>query len=496
MNLPVSRCLLLISFLLEGLTLAAQGPKADPRAVKEQVRAALMKLAEDSKDEREAAALSLWELGPAAKDGSPALVRALKDASPRIRLYCAGALLRIDQANSAKALPVVVSTLKAPDSTSLEALVVCKALRPSGPELIAGLLEMLHEDHPLVAAAGRMALENVGPSAAPAAAVLKTALKDRSTDVRLAAATALLRIDAAWKKEVEPVLQRLLRASDYSVRVEVGKLLRQINPALGPKIAIALATALESKDLADRLVVAELLVEVAPEEASAITTALAEGLKDRAAEKRRSCAAKLGALGRYARGAEKELREVLGDPEAAVAVDAVEALFQVLPDKAIDLLPLLASQRDRRDKTKIAEVLELLLQLDKLHGEAMAASPRKGGELEKERIRALTEELGKPRRVESSDVFQLHAASRLAQLGPKAKDAVPTLSKVLEDAKGPLKFQVIFALGKVGPDARSAVPSLLKIYRDRDSVPIGLRREAAVALLGIDPKTARAEGVR
>src|SRR5262249_21185703 len=79
------------------------------------------------------------------------------------------------------------------------------------------------------------------------------------------------------------------------------------------------------------------------------------------------------------------------------------------------------------------------------------------------------------------------AAEALGRIGPDAEEAVPALLAALADPA--VHAIAIDALGGVGASARGAVPRLLEDFHGSDA---NLRRLAAVALVRIDPKAARA----
>jgi len=79
-----------------------------------------------------------------------------------------------------------------------------------------------------------------------------------------------------------------------------------------------------------------------------------------------------------------------------------------------------------------------------------------------------------------SDV-RSNAAMALGEIGPEAKDAVPTLIQLLqnEDAEGFVRANAALALGQIGKGAEDAVPVLIQALRDQDKY---VRRDAAGAL--------------
>src|ERR1035438_4599341 len=78
------------------------------------------------------------------------------------------------------------------------------------------------------------------------------------------------------------------------------------------------------------------------------------------------------------------------------------------------------------------------------------------------------------------------AAMRLSHLGPAAKEAVPALTKLLQEAKEPeVRAYAGLALSGIGPTAKDAVSALIKVLGD-DREP-EVRMFAAAALGGIGP---------
>src|SRR6185295_4650774 len=69
--------------------------------------------------------------------------------------------------------------------------------------------------------------------------------------------------------------------------------------------------------------------------------------------------------------------------------------------------------------------------------------------------------------LQSKDSFEREkAAVALAQLGARAKDAVPALVKSLEDPEEDVRRRIPYALGKIGPAAKDAVPALIARLKD------------------------------
>lgn len=125
---------------------------------------------------RAKAAMSLGELGGAAKVAVPALGTALADRNLDVRYWAANALKKIGP-EAKRAMPGLISALKT---------------FPGGdPEL-----EGPERYYPDVRSVAAEALGAIGPAAQEAIPALKEATKDKNADVRVAAAEALKKIEA------------------------------------------------------------------------------------------------------------------------------------------------------------------------------------------------------------------------------------------------------------------------------------------------------------
>ena len=61
----------------------------------------------------------------------------------------------------------------------------------------------------------------------------------------------------------------------------------------------------------------------------------------------------------------------------------------------------------------------------------------------------------------------------MGRIGPKAKDAVPALTNLLELDGSAISRNAVEALGSIGPDAKEAVPRLIRVleWRAKHSKP-------------------------
>jgi HEAT repeat protein len=220
---------------------------------------------------------------------------------------------------------------------------------PAVAAALPGLTENLGAAEPPVREAAAGALEQMGPTARPAAPVLlRMFTGDESLAVRRRAGLALGRVDPS-SREVVTEATRVLRAEEHAgVRASAAILLSAGGAAAAPAVpaletalddsdahvqlyaAAALAnqgqraratpvllTLLNHEDGAVRAEAAALLPAVAPKKTDVVTP-LTAALKDPDAEVRAAAAGSLGTLGRAARSALRPLWLLLHDSNETV----------------------------------------------------------------------------------------------------------------------------------------------------------------------------------
>jgi HEAT repeat protein len=82
-----------------------------------------------------------------------------------------------------------------------------------------------------------------------------------------------------------------------------------------------------------------------------------------------------------------------------------------------------------------------------------------------------------------------NAAVAIGRIGPKAKSAVPGLTKLLGDSEPVVRNNALQALGRIGPSAKSAATAIAPLFEDSTEL---LRVRAMETLLLIDPSQKRA----
>jgi HEAT repeat protein len=243
--------------------------RIDPAEARRNLPALRAALKHRKPAERCYAAAALGLIGPAAQAAVPDLVAALDD--PEVRYAAAealgrigptaadavGPLLRMLRHSIAKrdrrkegnqerqptdpAEPSIREALK--DPSLADDLAYARAVGELGtPISAATALELLDQRKDPQVRMGRIvciALGRMGPASSEAVSALKDARKDREADVRLAAACALVLLDASQARDVLPSLRVALGDRDWTVRsaacsalATIGTEGREVAPAL------------------------------------------------------------------------------------------------------------------------------------------------------------------------------------------------------------------------------------------------------------------------
>jgi HEAT repeat protein len=152
----------------------------------------------------------------------------------------------------------------------------------------------------------------------------------------------------------------------------------------------------------------------------------------------------LASIGPAAQPGVAALIRAVVDPDPVVRREAVRALVAVGAEVHL-AVPVLGRAMDDTDPAVRARALEGLSRL----GEA--AVP--------DLIEAVKNPTG----------IRCWACEALADIGPKAKAAVPALIDRSRDSNADARREALLALGEIGPDAVAAVPRLREAVGDRDS---------------------------
>jgi HEAT repeat protein len=385
------------------------------------------------------------------ESASSALAELLKDRDPEVRGAAAEALRRI----GAKAVPALIGAVSYPEEPSR--LAALNALRELAP-----ITKGVHTKETLT--------------------VLTAALKDKSVDVRIHAASALGSIGA----DAKPALPALMEAAKDTSNL--GTILRPSLPTSVTEAAIAAAlsidpqcaeglakaalpdlmAALKSKDQALLQAAGFALAKLGPQAKPALA-ALQQALKNADGFAEHAITSALKAI----EGA-SHLADIVKDPKAPI-------------DKRERALRELAWTRDPDEKT-IAIVIDALKDpAPRLRAEAVEAISMIGPKA-KAAIPTLLDLLGDKELQDANDAKRVMGENAVpAALASIGAEAVPGLAEVLKDEKKQpaVRFQAVKSLAKMGRKAKAAMPTLEASISDK-LLPIAVESACAYVLAGGD----------
>jgi HEAT repeat protein len=425
------------------------------------------------------AAQALGRLGEAARPVLEALRRAAsRDKDTKVREACFAALADL-AATDPESLEVFADGLGVKELTGAAE----RALRKAGPGGFAVLRKALKARRAEARAAAARVLGALGEAAAPLQGDLADALEDKEDTVRAAAAEALGRLGPAAAGARDALL-KLARATDNG-NVQYAAALAAANVGRAP------GTPPHRSPL-----------EVVPDEQ--VLKLLAH---DRTAAVRAEAAAVLRL--RTAQGAPlvEALTAALGDRDAAVRIAAAKSLafFAAAAQPAASrLIPWLGSG----DKELRHAALATLTAIGPASPEAcdailaFALSPATGGDVETRsllgyalRAHAPATTLRLAAELKNPDAaVAVRAARGLETLGKLALPAREELYRALLSTNEELMTEAAAALGNLGPEAREYVPTLLKFLTYAASA-WRMAGASALGSIGFDPARGDEEGL-
>jgi HEAT repeat protein len=389
---------------------------AGPEA-KGAVGAIAQTLGDRSAKVRAHAAHALQHIGPPAAGAASALVKAAGDSDAHVRREAVMALY-YTRSDRKLVIPVLSKALE--DSDPAVRVAALDALTSLGDAAVPTLSKALEK--PALRYWAALALGELGDKAKPAVAALTAALKDDQPVTRREVLVALARIgpDAA---AAVPAIIPLLDDKDKTVAHAAAFALGRMGPAAAGA-ADALRKGQESSN-------EELMRTVS-------TWALAHVEPDNAAVRRDAIA---------------RLTEALKAENPRVQLAALKGLIELEPDPA-KLVPILSDVLCQGDKQLVDEAFAAVAAMGD------AATP------------ALIEALKSPEAC-------LRAEALLAQLGPKAAVAAPSLAAALGDPNPEVRREALFALASMGHEA---APALAAIMQALDDPEMRVRAIASYAL--------------
>jgi HEAT repeat protein len=271
--------------------------------------------------QRAAAALDL--IGPEARAATPALLKALKDKSPRVRAVAAHAL---GEVGGYPSLTVPALTLALNDGAPDVKKQATLALVSLGQSAVPSLREALKSPEPAVRRDTAEALGKMGADAKEAAGDLALLLKDDNPQVRATSAAAL----SGMGKEAQAAIPALLAAMRQEKRFEVQKYLFQALSLVGSRDLPGFLKAVREVDKQGQWAIAYHLGQFGPNPGDAVKP-LIKLLSDPVPGKRMTAALALGKLGLLSEESVPALLKALDDPIPQVQIAVATSLSKLAP---------------------------------------------------------------------------------------------------------------------------------------------------------------------
>jgi HEAT repeat protein len=302
------------------------------------------------------------------------------------------------------------------------------ALGEKGKAAVPELIEALHDDDVKVRTAAGGALGRMGPDALAAVPTLRDG---QDENVWMAAVLQQMGEPAAV------ALGESLKDPNPIVRFNAARALQHVGPHTKAALP-ALTAALGDRDPEVREAVYVALRQIGPEAREALVQAF------RQEGKAYSRAEVIGALGKFGPEAEAaipDLEAALGDDSLRLA--AIQTLGTIGPAAKTTLPALEKAFKDKDPNIRRAAL------------EAM-------GWIGQDSLPILLAAL-------KDDGLRAGAAAALGKIGRPARDAVPTLCKMLEDSDPEARRNAATALGRIGPQTPEVIPALVKTLHDKEA---------------------------
>jgi len=327
------------------------------------------------------------------------------------------------------AVPVLIEELNKPGSRQLDRAAHSLALMgPEASPAVPALIVCLKHKDPLVKAMAAYALGEIGPPASKAATTLALLLNDSSKTVQKQARAALA--------------------------------------AIGPRSLPALRGALTAPQPDIRQQAASLIMLHRAEARDAVTD-LIPLLRDKKPAVRSAAARALGAIGKDAKGAIPMLLELSEDRDATVRAAVAAALGDTSPDAGPAISALVRLFRDPVPAVRLQAALAVV---------KIGASA----------VNVLINT------VPNENLFmRVSAIYALGEIGPAARDAVPTLLDKLNDPEPIIRSGAALAVGKIA--ARPTQEAIKKLKDSlKDEREAAVRVSVCLALVLLQPDDADA----
>jgi HEAT repeat protein len=379
----------------------------------------------DDRDARYWALLAVGEMGPQAGTAVPALVKALGDDRPEVRLQAAIALGEIGP--DAKSAVGAITKLLDDPLTPVRSAATFALGKIGDTAASPALVKAEQAEEPFVKVLATWALAKLHPSdeqrAAKAIELLVQTLADKNRETSQLAAKALEDLRPGTEL-LRPTVDKLLGS-----KPEVAERVLAAYSSLGGG-AVPHATSGLS-DPQRRVRSLQILARIGPEAVSAVPP-LVELLKSGDAATKTEVLYTLGAIGPGAGAAAGPIAEQLADNDPRVAQAAAIALGKLGPD-AKEAIPALAKLQQSQDE---------LLRLVSVWAILRIGPP--SAELTQAALPILTAALKNQR-----EFVRVEAATALGELGQGAANALPMLEAAGKDASPAVRSAVASAIEKI-----------------------------------------------
>jgi len=398
------------------------------------VPALLDALRNENKTLRKAASACLSYIKPTSVEAESALVELLKDEDINVRLNAALALTVISS-DAHEKIPLILQSFSREDHPRRYSITrFMGEICPKNDLVISELVDVLkNEDVDVnVRIITLMLLKEIGPAAQKAVPYLIEALNDKDFQVRLWSANALVNIDSSIAvPKVFDVLMEALNQDYY--RATSIMLLGKIGPQAKESIPY-LQQALKDDDWQTRHEAARSLVKIDPDfSTNPAIDVLIDDLKNGDETVRMNSARILGRIGPAACKAVHQLNKILIDQHGYIIYETALALYKI--DPQVSGQQVINFINDRLQNFGVSEE-EMYIRI-------------------------------------------------LGEIGPAAKNAVPTLIGFLKNQEGMIRVHAAESLGNIGSEAQEAIPALKDASKDNKAM---VRLAAAEALQKIEEK--------
>jgi HEAT repeat protein len=419
---------------------------------------------------REPICVTLAEFGPVARAAVPDVAPLLKDPNVRVATQSVRTLARLG--------PAGVGPLREllSDPKVLPELILAFQGQPVDHELIEPLTLLLRDGPTPTRLAVCTLLASLGASAREALPTLRPMLEERDPLLRVAVGMAIASIDMEDKASLH-ILIEMLSNSEVRVRIaaaqSLGKLgdrasiaipeLRNLSTDTNDEVRAAALSALAG--------IAERAAKPAELDGGRLVPLLTKALDDRSDAVRRSAAHALAAPGPAAAPGVPGLTRLVEDERLGACNEAVVALGRIGPAARAAIPAIresLAARPDHVEGPSAARVLAVARALWQIDPGAKGMA--------RDVVILLQPALAE----EWTPGVAPSALDLLAEMGPAAAPAAPSLCCKLVSRAPEVRARAAEVLGRIGPEAKPAVPMLVECAkRDPDT---RVRKQAEEAL--------------